>query len=46
MNVLTHPLFVVTVIICLVILFEVLMIAIYNKGKKAVVVPLSLSAFI
>ena len=36
MNVLTHPLFVVTVIICLVILFEVLMIAIYNKGKKAV----------
>lgn len=36
MNVLTHPLFVATVIICLVILFEVLMIAIYNKGKKAV----------
>lgn len=36
MNVLTHPLFVVTVIICLVILFEVLTVAIYNKGKKAV----------
>lgn len=36
MNVLAHPFFIATVIICLTILFELLMVAVYNKGKKAV----------